>query len=168
MTMFDRINQLSKKLGISLREVNDRAGLGTNAIYRWKNQKPSSDKVNKVANVLGVTADYLINGDPGSELFDRVDKTARQKGISLRELNLRAGLGVNSIYKWKTTTPSSDKVEKVAHVLGVTTDYLLNGREKATPKIADLADDETIFTYQGKPLTDEDKELIRRLMKGKG
>lgn len=101
MTMFDRINQLSKKLGISLREVNDRAGLGTNAIYRWKNQKPSSDKV-----------------------------------------------------------------EKVAHVLGVTTDYLLNGREKSAPKTADLADNETIFTYEGKRIPPEDLEYMKRILRG--
>lgn len=48
----------------------------------------------------------------------------------------------------------------------MTTDYLL-GREENTKKRLDLDDDTVIMTYRGKPLSDEDRELILRLMRGK-
>lgn len=60
MTVFERIEKISKIRGMSLREVNTRAKLGINAIYRWKKQTPSIDKVESVAKVLGVSVDYLL------------------------------------------------------------------------------------------------------------
>lgn len=36
MTTFERIKELAKKRGLSLIEVNDKAGLGTRTIYHWK------------------------------------------------------------------------------------------------------------------------------------
>lgn len=60
MTVFDRIKEIAKKRGMSLKSVNDTANLGTNAIYKWKTQKPNSEALNSVADVLGVSADYLL------------------------------------------------------------------------------------------------------------
>ena len=66
MTILERIEKISKKRGMSLREVNTKAKLGTNAIYRWKNQNPSIDKVESVAHVLGVSVDYLLGKNENS------------------------------------------------------------------------------------------------------
>lgn len=103
-------------------------------------------------------------------VFERIKKTSRQRGISLNELGKKIGLSQNSIYHWKHATPSADNVQKVADVLDVTTDYLL-GRDGSLQnekqKTADLDDDDVLFTYQGKPLSDEDKAIIKRLMNGK-
>ena len=59
MTTFERIKQLAKKRGYTLSALNDKAGLGTNSIYHWRNKTPSTQSLNKVAKVLGVSADYL-------------------------------------------------------------------------------------------------------------
>lgn len=60
MTTFERIKQLAKKRGYTLSALNDKAGLGTNSIYHWRNKTPSTQSLNKVAKVLGVSADYLL------------------------------------------------------------------------------------------------------------
>ncbi|MCM6819806.1 helix-turn-helix domain-containing protein [Pediococcus pentosaceus] len=73
MTIFERIEKISKKRGMSLREVNTKAKLGTNAIYRWKNQNPSIDKVESVANVLGVTVDYLLGKNETPDWANKKD-----------------------------------------------------------------------------------------------
>ncbi|WP_045628587.1 helix-turn-helix domain-containing protein, partial [Lacticaseibacillus paracasei] len=52
MTLFERIQKVSREHAMSLRELNEKAGLGTNAIYRWKKTKPSADKLQAVADVL--------------------------------------------------------------------------------------------------------------------
>lgn len=101
--------------------------------------------------------------------FERIKKLAKQHGMTLAKLNEKAGLGTNSIYHWKTKKPSTDNLQKVAKVLNVSVDYLLGKDEHkiAEKRTADLTDDDVIFTYQGKPLSEEDKELIKRLMNGK-
>ena len=67
--------------------------------------------------------------------------------------------------------PRSDKLYILAKGLNVPEQWLLgfddDDSTTPTPKTADLSDDDVLFTYKGKPLSDEDKELIKRLMNGK-
>lgn len=60
MTLFERTKETAKKRGLSLLTVNDEANLGKNAIYKWKNSNPSLPAVQAVADVLGVSVDYLL------------------------------------------------------------------------------------------------------------
>lgn len=60
MTMFEKIKKIAKERGYSLTQVNDKAGLKTNVIYSWKTKMPSADKLQAVANVLGVSVDFLL------------------------------------------------------------------------------------------------------------
>lgn len=71
-------------------------------------------------------------------------------------------------YEYGRREPDLETTTKLAKLFNVSTDYLL-GRDpkKDDLKTADLADDDTIFTYKGQPLSDDDKEIIRRLMNGK-
>lgn len=101
--------------------------------------------------------------------FERTKKLAQQKKMSLKEVNDKANLGTNSIYNWKTKKPGSDALSEVAHVLNTTLDYLKGKTDN--PSIptehnneVDLDDDETIFTYQGKPIPPEDMKIIKRLL----
>lgn len=103
-------------------------------------------------------------------VFERIKKLSNKNKISLLQLNDRAGLGKNAIYKWKTQNPSTENLRKVANVLGVSVDYLLgNTNDNSTsvePKKVDLADDDYIMTYQGKPIPPEDMEYIKRILNG--
>lgn len=56
---FERIKELAKKHGLSLIEVNDKAGLGTRSIYHWNKTNPSTNNLKAVADVLHTTTDYL-------------------------------------------------------------------------------------------------------------
>lgn len=47
-------------MGISLNQLEEMAGIGKNTIYRWNDSLPGIDKVQKVAQVLGVTLDELL------------------------------------------------------------------------------------------------------------
>lgn len=63
MTTFERIKNIAKKRKISLLELNEKAGLGKNVIYGWKTKDPNTDNLAKVAQVLGVSTDYLLGND---------------------------------------------------------------------------------------------------------
>ena len=60
MTLFERVKELSKKRGYSLAETSQKAGLGQRALYQWKDNQPSADRLKAVADVLGVSFDYLL------------------------------------------------------------------------------------------------------------
>ena len=59
MTTVERIKRLAKDQELSLQQVAEKAGIGTNSIYRWNKVTPSSNSLEKVAKVLHVTPDYL-------------------------------------------------------------------------------------------------------------
>lgn len=95
--------------------------------------------------------------------FERIKETAKKHGLTLAQLNDKAGLGTNSIYHWKNKQPSAENLNKVAKVLGVSSDYLLGEEDKKT---VDLKDDNFFMTYGGRPVTDEELEMMRRIARG--
>lgn len=58
-------------------------------------------------------------------LFDKINVLAEEKGVSIYRLEKEAELSKSSICKWNDNIPSVDKVQKVAKLLGVTVDSLL-------------------------------------------
>lgn len=60
-------------------------------------------------------------------IYDRIKELCVKNKISIYKLEKSLGFSSNSICKWKTSTPSVDKVQKVANYFGVTVDYLLKG-----------------------------------------
>ncbi|WP_125711041.1 helix-turn-helix domain-containing protein [Companilactobacillus zhongbaensis] len=74
MTLFDKVKETANAQGYSLLSLNEKAGLGKNAIYKWKTQKPSIENLTKVAQVLHVSVDYLL-GKNNSEAEDTKKKT---------------------------------------------------------------------------------------------
>lgn len=99
--------------------------------------------------------------------FERIKKIAKKRKMSLLELNEKAKLGKNVIYGWKTKDPNTESLKKVADVLGVSVDYLLGKENPSQKREADLADDDVIFTYEGRKIPKEDLEMIKRFMRGK-
>lgn len=60
MTLFERTKQTAKERGLTLRQVEEQAGLGQNSLYAWKKYTPKGSNLQKVAGVLGVSVDYLL------------------------------------------------------------------------------------------------------------
>lgn len=58
-------------------------------------------------------------------IFERIKKTADERGLTLTQVSTRAGLGEKTIYKWKYNDPSAPRLQAVADVLHVSVDYLL-------------------------------------------
>lgn len=61
-------------------------------------------------------------------LVDKIRELANQRNMSLPDLEIKVGLGNGTISRWKSSSPNTDKLTKVADELGVSVDYLL-GRE---------------------------------------
>ena len=91
MNTFERIKEISKERGLNLKKTAIEAGLSENAIYKWKTQTPQSNALQKVADVLGVSVDYLLGNtdDMHANKKDEstVDLIAAHWGIDLDNLS---------------------------------------------------------------------------------
>jgi transcriptional regulator with XRE-family HTH domain len=105
--------------------------------------------------------------------FERIKNLADKQKISLQKVAIDIGLSENAIYGWKTRKPKGVDLAKVADYFDVSVDYLL-GRdttehENQTVDLAELAnkpkdfDWGSVLSVGGKPIPEEDKEIIRRL-----
>lgn len=97
---------------------------------------------------------------------------SQDKLASILNQKYETNISKSMISRWENgiTDPQMKYVRLIADYFNVSSEYILGDIDKTTvkpPRTADLADNDVIFTYQGKPLSDEDKELIRRLMNGK-
>lgn len=95
----------------------------------------------------------------------------KQAHLSQTELGKKVSVSQQTVTAWENNKaePSSSSVAQLADIFNVTTDYLLGRPNKQETKKDDveLSDDDVIMTWRGKPLSDEDRELIRRIMNGK-
>ena len=91
MNTFERIKEISKERGLNLKKTAIEAGLSENAIYKWKTQTPQSNALQAVADVLGVSVDYLLGNtdDMHTNKKDEstVDLIAAHWGVDLDNLS---------------------------------------------------------------------------------
>lgn len=102
-------------------------------------------------------------------LLDNIKLIAKKHGYSLTDVNDMADLGKNTIYSWKTKTPSIDNLKKVAKVLHTSTDYLLGNtddqsHENNERSFIDISDDRNTYSYRGKLVPKEYLDIVRNLM----
>lgn len=107
-------------------------------------------------------------------LYERTINLSKQRGYSLRNLAIKAGLAENSIYDWKKSTPKADNLQKVADVLNVSTDYLLGRTDDMNPSLANnkptevdikkAIEQDIMLAFDGKPISDKYKRIIIELL----
>lgn len=97
-------------------------------------------------------------------LYIRIKELALEKKISLAQIERDLDLGNGAISTWKKSNPSSEKIMLLSKYFGVSTDYLL-GMANVEKGNVDLANEDAIYTYEGRKIPSEDLEVIRRLLK---
>lgn len=86
--LFDNVKKLSEKQGISISVLEERVGLGKNTLYKWKNQSPKVETLQKVADYFNVSVDYLLGREEkptDSDLEDALDNAKQYSGRALNE-----------------------------------------------------------------------------------
>lgn len=99
------------------------------------------------------------------ELVNKISDLCRGKNTTLAALERELGFGKGTIRKWDSSSPSADKLQKVADYFNVSVDFLL-GREKSS----DLSELEGTYFRLAKGakdlnLTDDDVDAILNLYK---
>lgn len=102
-------------------------------------------------------------------LGNNIKELRKQKHLTQKDLAKLMHVSQQTIGAWETerAIPGSDTLALLASLFNVSTDYLLGRDPKEDDlKTADLADDDTIFTFEGKPIPKQDLEYMKRLLRG--
>lgn len=81
-TIYERIKTASDIRRMSIDDVNNKAGLSNKAIYGWKKSTPKADNLQKVADVLHVSTDYLLGRTDEMNSISSGDLTEAQKQVA--------------------------------------------------------------------------------------
>lgn len=103
--------------------------------------------------------------------IERIKKISKERGWSLQKVAKKAGIGINSIYRWNTKTPSTASLQAVADVLDVSVDYLLGKDDKPSTSNNEPVDldkvlsEEGMAMFDGKPLSEEYKKALLAMLR---
>ena len=81
-TFGDKIRRLRKEKGLTLEQLGDLTETSKSYIWELENKnppRPSADKISKIAAVLGVTADYLMDDTETVQVEDATDSAFFRK-----------------------------------------------------------------------------------------
>lgn len=100
-----------------------------------------------------------------SVLYQRIKQLCSRKGITIAKLESDLGFGNSSIKKWeKSSSPSIDKIVKVATYFDVSIDYLM-GRTDIESSMSEIIGDEDIISFQRarQKMTPKDREKMMQM-----
>lgn len=100
--------------------------------------------------------------------FEIIKKLAKKQGKSLNRIEEELGWSRNTLYSLKINKPSSERLETLADYFNVSVDYLLGREEKPKYTSDDLEEMiDNAMSFNGKPLSDHDREVARAYLEGK-
>jgi transcriptional regulator with XRE-family HTH domain len=85
-TLGEKIRGLRKEKGLTLEQLGEKTDSSKSYIWELENKnppRPSADKIAKIAAVLGVTADYLVDTRTATPDTDVVDTAFFRKYRSM-------------------------------------------------------------------------------------
>ena len=101
-----------------------------------------------------------------SVLYQRIVELCTERGITINKLENDLGMGNSVIRKWQQSTPSADKIAKVATYFNVSVDYLLGRTDVRTPASELLGDEYIIALQRGKErMTPQDQTKSLEMIK---
>ena len=90
MNLRDKIRELAKEEGMSLPNLEAKLGFGNGTIVIWDKASPTAEKLQKVADELGVSVDYLLGREPEqlNNVYFSIAKGAEKNGINPNDIKL--------------------------------------------------------------------------------
>lgn len=109
MNTLNRIQQLAKHRGITVKQFALEIGIGENTIYRWDKTSPASDKLQKVADYFEVSTDYLLCRTEKKQCYEL---TEEGKDIAEELEEIIANLKQTSTFSGSKNTTEIDEVTR--------------------------------------------------------
>ncbi len=89
ISLTERVKVLAKERGFSARKIEQTLGFSDKSIFKWDKNKPSIDKVEAVARLLGVSVDSILGFEiPDGDNYEVVAKLERMTAEDVRLVKL--------------------------------------------------------------------------------
>lgn len=97
------------------------------------------------------------------EIAEKIKATAKEQGITIKNMLSDTALGVNTLQHMKTSMPKTDTLAVIADYLGVSVDYLLGRKfeEASVDNKKSAPDDDIRDTIIEKLNNMDDRQLAR-------
>ncbi|WP_349533999.1 helix-turn-helix domain-containing protein [Leuconostoc citreum] len=86
MTLLSRTKEIAKKRGMSMESLANKVGISKSGIYQWDKHEPKPTTIDKVADVLHVSTDYLLGRT--DEMNPKTAETIKKADIDDSDLLL--------------------------------------------------------------------------------
>ena len=60
-------------------------------------------------------------------IYENILRLCQRQGMTIRQMEVKAGIKPGTIRKWKTSVPRADNLKAAADMLGVTMEMLMEG-----------------------------------------
>lgn len=91
--------------------------------------------------------------------YEILKELSKERKLSIRQLEMQFGYSNGYLAKWKTNTPNSDELARLADYFNVSVDYLLGRTEKPFPV---NGKGEGFLRLNLSDLTPEEKEEVEK------
>lgn len=100
-------------------------------------------------------------------LYNRIKKLCYENGITISRLESDLGFSSSSIKKWeRISSPSINKITKVANYFNVSVDYLLGRTDIESPISDFIADDDIISLQRARQkMSQNDKDKMMQMLR---
>ena len=133
MGLYENVKEAAKAKGYSINRLEKELGFARSYISKFKNITPSADKIQKIADFLDVTSEFLLNGkESGSEsALNAKDNRDIAKDLD----NIMEKLGEDGPASYNGEELSPDAAELFRDELEIALKRLkIINKEKYTPK----------------------------------
>lgn len=137
MPMYDRIKLLCKQKGVTVTGTEKELGFARGSLCKVDTNKPSMERVNKLADYFGVSVEYLMTGSPEPEKKENIltprDERDIAKDIDRIMEKLAAGEDGPASYNGQNLDPEAAELFRDELELALRRLKIIN-KEKYTPK----------------------------------
>lgn len=135
MGLYEQIRDIAKSKGYSVNRLEKELGFARSSINKFNKNIPSVDKLQQIADFLGVTVDYLMTGEAPEEKKDvsltRRDERDIEKILDQTREQLLSQEGL--MFDGKPASPEA--VESILSAMQVGMELAKKkNKEKYTPK----------------------------------
>ena len=133
MNPYEKIKELTKERGISVRELEKRLGFSNGYFSKWKNVSPNSDGLQKVANYFDVSVDYLLGRSKKRRYYDLTE--IEKKDIAIQAEKLLDGLNSEAETNYYGEPLDDEDKEKLYDAIQLALSLTqVKAKKKFTPK----------------------------------
>lgn len=135
MRLYENVKEAAKAKGYSINRLEKELGFARSYISKFKNITPSADKIQKIADFLDVTSEFLLNGKESSSESTLTAKDNRDIAKDLDNImeKLTAGEDGPASYNGEELSPDAAELFRDELEIALKRLKIIN-KEKYTPK----------------------------------